>query len=289
VTGDWVGLTGPDDAASAEATLPRRSSLERARPEADRDRSAAQCLAANVDLAFIVQAANYLNVRRLEREYAWVLGCAIRPVVVLTKVDLCGELDAVFATATAAAPGCAVVMVNGLSGEGAGALRELIPPGQTAVVVGASGVGKSTIVNRLLAAEVMATGDVRANDQRGRHTTTARYLHPVPGGGALIDTPGLRSVGLISDDGIAAAFSDISALRPGCRFKDCTHTVEPGCAVIGAIADGELDQARLGSYRKLLKEVAYEAAKDDPEARKREARVFKARSKALRLRERLQK
>ena len=235
-----------------------------------------QCLAANVDTVFIVQAANNLNTRRLEREVAQVRACRVTPVVVLTKVDLSQSPHAAATNARDASRDCPVLLVNAVSGEGMEELGKLVPPGSTAALLGASGVGKSTITNSMMGYSAMVTGDVRENDQRGRHTTTARYLHVLPEGGALIDTPGLRAVGLLSADGLDATFPEIAALSEECRFRDCAHIGEPGCAVLGALNNETLDEGRLSNYRKLEKEVEYQRRRTDPQAMEVHKRRWKA-------------
>jgi ribosome biogenesis GTPase len=285
--GDWVACSRISGGLVVRGTLARTTALLRARPERDRERSAVQCLAANLDTVFIVQAANNLNVRRLEREAAHVRGCSIGPVVVLTKVDLCLDPAGPVLEARAAAPDCPVLPVNALTGEGMGELRRFIMPGLTSALLGASGVGKSTITNRFLGADVMETRGVREDDQRGRHTTTARYLHEVPGGGALIDTPGLRALGLVSGAGIDAAFPDVAELAARCRYPDCAHAAEPECAVLEAAESGELDPARLKSYIKMQREARYLDRKDDPIALGEVRRKWKGRVKGLRQRAKL--
>lgn len=249
--GDWVAT----DAATWASVLPRRTTLAR---QAAGTRSDEQVLAANVDAVIVVEPADpESNVRRVERmlTLAWSSGAA--PVVVLTKNDLATR-DLVPDVA-AVALGVDVVATSSLTGENLDAVRRLLGPGRTFVLVGPSGAGKSSLVNALAGREVLATGDVRG-DGRGRHTTTHRELVVVEGLGCLVDTPGVREVAMTGDaDGLEAAFADVVELAATCRFADCEHRTEPGCAISAAIDDGTLDAARLGAFQKLEREIAYQA------------------------------
>lgn len=281
VTGDWLAVAArPDEGkATIQAVLPRRSCLVRADPG---PLARGQPVAANVDLVLLVAAADgyrAVNPRRLERAAALAWESGARPVLVLSKCDLVDDPDELVAEAAAALPGVDV-LAAGLEDEGAvEALRALLAPGRTAVLLGASGVGKSTLTNRLLGEQRQDTGDVRDVDMKGRHTTTARELFLVPGGGAVIDTPGVRELGLWASDngGLEATFGDVEALAAGCRFRDCAHEAEPGCAVQAAVDAGELEAERVESWGKLQRELARAAAKRDREVR----RVEKARARKL--------
>jgi ribosome biogenesis GTPase len=261
--GDWVVL----DAAAevVETVLPRWSVFLRG----DLDRLQAQAVAADVDVVFVVHTATLEpNLRRLERELVLAHQSGARPVVVLSKVDLCPDPAAAGALVAPCAPGVDVVLTSARTGDGVDAIGAYGHGGRTLACIGASGVGKSTLVNALLGAEVQATGAIRDFDGKGRHTTSARSLHPLPGGGVLIDTPGLRSVGMWrSDEGLAAAFADIEALAQDCRFSDCTHDHEPGCAVLAAVSAGALDAERVANLRTLQGEL--DRLDDEAEARRR--------------------
>ncbi|HEY9763283.1 MAG TPA: ribosome small subunit-dependent GTPase A, partial [Trichocoleus sp.] len=205
------------------------------------------------------------------------------PVIVLNKADGCGDLEWVVATVTDIAPGVSVIPISALTGHGVEALATYLQPGQTVALIGSSGVGKSTLTNFLLGTTVQATQTVRTDDQRGRHTTTYRHLLRLPSGALLIDTPGMRELQLWSgSDGLEATFSDIDALAEQCRFRDCQHGQEPGCAVQAAIASGELDFSRLSSYQKLQREQRYLAERQDGLASLNTKRRWKSIHKAMR-------
>jgi ribosome biogenesis GTPase len=252
--GDWVLLR---NGVIAEV-LPRRSAFVRG-DTIDGVARDAQVVAANVDVVFVVHAlSNRQQPRRLERELVLGFESGARPVVVLNKADLATEdgIKAAVASAHGAAADLDVIVASARDGRGLDDLHACARPNKTVALIGASGVGKSSLANRLLGSETQATGAVRASDQRGRHTTTARELAIIPGGGVLIDTPGLRSVALWeSEEGFTRVFSDIEELALQCRFRDCAHGAEPGCAVQDAIERGALTPERLDHYRKLAAEL----------------------------------
>ncbi len=253
-TGDWILVEN----GKVAAALPRRSAFVRGDAGEGRSRRP-QVVAANVDLVFVVQSLNNgPNVRRLERELVLAFESGAAPVVVLSKADLAdrSEVDRAVAVARAAASDVEVVTTSAVTGEGLDRLRALAGAGRTVALIGASGVGKSRLVNGLVGAHQQAVGEVRENDQRGRHTTTARELVALPGGGWLVDTPGLRSVALWeADDGLSRVFSDIEELAAQCRFTNCSHGSEPDCAIRRAIERGELDGARYEHYLRLDREL----------------------------------
>jgi len=262
------------------ALLPRRSALVR---HAAGNRTEPQTLAANADDVFVTVAADRgLRPAKLERflALAWESGAA--PVVVLTKSDLLppGADGPLLAAAADVAPGVDVHLLSAVTGDGIDGISERLAPNRTAALIGSSGAGKSSLLNAVAGADVAATMAVRDADGRGRHTTAWRELVVLDRGGAVIDTPGLRGLGLWLDEGgLDAAFAEITELAAGCRFADCRHDTEPGCAVTAAIEAGELSARRLASYRKLEREAAYVARKADPRAARAQARAFHARVK----------
>jgi ribosome biogenesis GTPase len=253
--GDWVVVD--DGGERIEHVLDRTSAFTR-RASHEGDRAVPDVLAANIDVVFLVHALTAPpNQRRLERELVLAFDSGATPAVVLTKVDVAEDPSAVVDELTAVAPGVPVLVVSGVTGEGVDEIGRRAVDGSTLALLGASGVGKSTIVNSLLGRDEMATAAVRDGDQRGRHTTVATRLLPVPGGGWLIDTPGFRAVSLwLSGRGIERAFSDVFSLMDDCRFRDCKHDREPGCAVRVAIEDGSLDPSRFASLERLVAEEA---------------------------------
>ena len=291
--GDWVVLE-PDrangaaqDAAVIAAVLPRRSSFRRSAADSNRRTSGLladeQVIAANVDVACIVAGLDGdFNLRRLERYLAVAWSSAVTPVVVLNKADIADDLEGRLVAVEAIAPGVPIVTVSALTGDHLADLAVHLRPGRTAVVLGSSGVGKSTLVNALLGEMRQATAAVRDDDSRGRHTTTHRELFVLPGGALLIDTPGIRSLEVAgADEGVDTAFDDIAELAAHCRFSDCRHAGEPGCAVRGALADGRLSVDRLRSHEKLERELAHAARKGDPRAQAEERRRWRVISKSV--------
>ena len=277
--GDFVVATpGPD--RTVTRVLERRTWLSR---NVAGGVTGEQVLAANVDVVFVVQGLDEgANPRRLERTLAAVHAGGAEPVIVLTKPDRAEDLDAALAEARAAAPAVEVALASGLTGEGIAALAARLRPDRTGVLVGPSGAGKSTLTNALLGRAAQRTAPVRASDDRGVHTTTGRELFPLPGGGALVDGPGIRELRLWDACGLDAAFEDLAAHGARCRFRDCSHGAEPGCAVQEAIADGRLDAARVESHRKLALELARQAERRSGGAARAERERWKAISKELR-------
>jgi ribosome biogenesis GTPase len=281
--GDWVALrpsTG-DGRAVIHAILPRKSRFSRKSPG---HRTEEQVVAANVDTIFLVSGLDGdFNPRRIERYLTAAWDSGARPVVVLNKLDRCDDPEGCLLEAQSIAMGVPVHRVSALTGENVGDLAAYLGPGQTVGLLGSSGVGKSTLTNRLLGREVQRTAEVREGDDRGRHTTTHRELFVAPTGGLLIDTPGLREIQLWEgDQGIESAFADIEELAEGCRFADCQHKGEPGCAVEAAAESGELPPERLESYRKLQRELRQIQIRHDEIARIQEKKKNKSTQRALR-------
>ena len=256
--GDHVIAAWPEDGSNAVITglFPRKSCFLR---KAAGTQKQEQIVAANIDIVFICMSLNNnFNIRRLERYLSVAYDSGAAPVVVLTKSDLCSDVRSKITEAQNAAPGVDVLAISSLD-EDYEAVMNFILPGKTVAFIGSSGVGKSTLINKLTGTDSIATSEI-GNDDKGRHTTTHRELIQLPNGAFVIDTPGMRELGMWdSGDGIDTAFADIEELSRACRYTDCTHTAEPGCAVLRALADGTLDAARLASYRKLKTENDYAA------------------------------
>ncbi|MCB2213379.1 ribosome small subunit-dependent GTPase A [bacterium] len=264
VAGDWVLVDDAHDRAIIHHVLARRTALFR---RAAGSEHARQILAANVDTFFIVVATNRdFSTRRVERYLTLVWDSGADPVIVLNKVDLVDDPAPMLDELAAVAPGVPVLPASAERGDGLDRLHAYLEPGQTVALVGSSGVGKSSIINRLLGEERQAVTSLSEFESGvGRHTTTRRELIELPDGGLLLDTPGMREIGMVDDEhGLDTSFSDIADYAEQCRFRDCQHVSEPGCAVIEAVEHGELDPARLDSYRKLQKEAAYMERRDDP-------------------------
>ena len=287
VVGDWVVVTPrPDDSSGTiTAVLPRYTKFSR---KTAWQAAEEQVLAANIDVAFLVASMNEdLSLRRLERYLilAWESGA--RPVVVLTKADLHSAPEAAVAEVETIAGGVPVHAISSLTGEGLDEVRAVLTPGLTAVLLGSSGVGKSTLVNTLAGEELLATQEIR-DDGKGRHTTTRRELIQLPTGALVIDTPGIRELQLwVADDGIDEAFEDVSDLFAQCRFSDCAHDQEPGCAVRAALADGTLPVERWDSYLKLQGELEHLERKLDKRAASEARKKWKAMSQEYRANVRL--
>jgi ribosome biogenesis GTPase len=269
--GDWVAMAvrPGEGQATIQAVLPRKSCFRRKVATAKTDD---QVVAANVDTVLLVSSLDReFNLRRIERylTLAWESGAV--PVVVLNKADLCADAKGRVAEAEGIAMGALVHAVSALRPETLGAVYDLIRPGTTVGLMGSSGVGKSTLINALVGRELIETGEVRQSDGRGRHITTHRELIPLPGGGMVIDTPGMREIQLWAEEGsLQDSFGDIEELAAGCRFSDCNHRAEPGCAVREALEDGRLEAGRFKSYQKLQRELRYLAARKEQRARFKE-------------------
>jgi ribosome biogenesis GTPase / thiamine phosphate phosphatase len=288
--GDWVAVAPrlDEDAATIHHVLSRTTKFSR---KVALDAAQEQVLAANVDTVFLVMSLNEdFNLRRLERYLTTAWESGAQPVVLLTKTDLCAEWELRALEVEAVALGVPVHPVSAPTGDGIETVRSYLSPGRTVALLGSSGVGKSTLANTLAGEELLATAPIREDDGEGRHTTRHRQLVPLPGGGLVLDTPGLRELQLWdASSGLSESFADVEELATQCRFSNCAHVTEPGCAVQAALEDGSLAPARWASYRKLGRELAHLERRLDKrlqvEERKRWAKLGaegKARSQAKR-------
>lgn len=282
VVGDWLAIDAPEAGeATIHALVPRAGAFTRRAPS-----GGVQVVASNVDVALLVAALNKdLNPRRLERYLVAARDSGATPVIVLTKIDLSADAASEVRAIEAIAAGAPVVAVSALTGAGLDALATWLKPGVTAALLGSSGAGKSTLLNALAGRALMGTGAIRESDDRGRHTTTHRELFRLPTGALLVDTPGMRELGLLADDeALAASFDDVVALAGACRFNNCSHANEPGCAIVAALESEALSVDRWQAYLKLQRELAFVARKEDAVAdaahRKRWKQINKA-QKAL--------
>lgn len=279
--GDWVAVRPAGDTWSIVEVLPRQTAFVR---KAAGARAEPQVVAANVDTVFLVTGLDGdFNLRRIERYVAVAHASGARPVVVLNKADVCDRLDEVIASVRSRSGGAQTVAMSARNDDPESVLAPWLSAGETVALIGSSGVGKSTIANRLLGGEVLRTGAVREHDQRGMHTTTRRELVMLPGGAMLIDTPGMRELSVWTDEeSIRAAFDDVAEVAADCRFADCRHDGEPGCAVAEAIADGRMDADRFAHFRTLEKEAAFLETRRDASAQLVQKRKWKAIHKAMR-------
>ena len=288
VVGDWLAVSNEGaDEVIVHALMPRRTAFSRRAVSG----GGVQVIAANVDVVFLVAALNAdLNLRRLERYLVAAGDSGAAPVIVLTKTDLSVDPQKEIGHVEEIAGGAPVVALSARTGIGLEGLEPWLKPGSTAALLGSSGAGKSTLLNALAGAKLMDTGAIRDSDDRGRHTTTHRELFRLPSGALLVDTPGMREFAVLAGDAaLEASFADIVELFPNCRFGDCKHTTEPGCAVLAALADGSLSNERWQAYLKLQGELAFDARKADPAAEAAHRRHWKQLNKSQRARNKMRR
>ncbi|HEX7264226.1 MAG TPA: ribosome small subunit-dependent GTPase A [Candidatus Dormibacteraeota bacterium] len=282
--GDWVAIRHREPLAAIHGWVERKTAFSRKVASTE---TKEQVLAANIDVAFVVASAQDVNARRIERYLTMAWQSGAMPVVVLTKSDIAASPDELRQELEAAALGTPVLMTSAITGEGIDELAEQLRPARTGVLLGPSGAGKSTLINRMAGADVMKTRSVHRSGE-GRHMTSHRELIQVPEGGMIIDTPGLREAQLWKgEDALANLFDDVEEIARQCRFNDCEHNSEPGCAIKAALAGGELSPARLESYRKLQRELRSVAVRSDARLRSEERRKWKQISVDNKLRQRL--
>lgn len=284
--GDWVALReepAPERTALIEHILARRTLFTRG--AAGRE-ARPQAIAANVDQVFVVCGLDVdFNVNRIERYLARIWASGANPAVILNKADLCEDVDRAVREVERHAVGVPIFVTRAIAADGLSPVASTIPVGATAAFVGSSGAGKSTLINALIGEDAMATGEIRASDGRGCHTTTHRQLIVLPRGGLLLDTPGMRELQLLDEEGLDRVFEDIEALSAGCRFRDCQHQHEPGCAVKEAERAGTLGSERLAHYRQLQREAAAYERRHDAHLRRQSERVWgQLHDEAVRLR-----
>ena len=276
--GDWV-VVKPlinEHKGIIHAVLPRKSKFSR---KVAGERTEEQIVSANIDSVFIVSGLDggrNFNLRRIERYLTLTWSSGATPVIVLNKVDLCPDIDSYVRSVEGIAPGISIHPVSAKEQIGLDAIKNYLTKGNTAALLGSSGVGKSALINSLFGVEKQETGEVREDDRMGRHTTTKRELILLPSGGIVIDTPGMREIQMwAGEEDLHGAFHEIEMLAKGCRFSDCSHNVELGCAVRAAIHRDDLDPARLESYRKLQKELNYLASREEQSTRLYEKLKYK--------------